>query len=87
MVNPNVRILRVDSNGDESIVAGLSGGLGLGAVAASELPLSPHGDLVPPHPDQLSTQGEQGKRLRTMTPTKLYIIASSFAPTLSFSFS
>ena len=44
---------------------GLTGGLGLGAVAASELPLSPHGD-VPPHPDHLSEtygQGDQGKRL------------------------
>ena len=55
------------SNG--SIFTGLTGGLGLSGAAAvaaaSELPLSPHGE-VPPHPDQLSDTsgvGDQGTRL------------------------
>jgi len=55
-----------------NMIPGLSaslGGLGLSGAAAvaaaSELPLSPHGD-VPPHPDQLtdaSGLGDQGTRL------------------------
>jgi hypothetical protein len=46
------------------LLKGLTGGLGLSGAAAvaaaSELPLSPHGDM-PPHPDHLS-EGDQGTR-------------------------
>jgi hypothetical protein len=49
-------------------VKGLTGGLGLSGAAAvaaaSELPLSPHGDM-PPHPDHLS-EGDQGTRPKTL---------------------
>lgn len=47
---------------------GLTGGLGLSGAAAvaaaSELPLSPHGEM-PPHPDHLS-EADQGTRPRTL---------------------
>lgn len=51
---------------------GLTGGLGLSGAAAvaaaSELPLSPHGDM-PPHPDELS-EGDQGTRPKTLSLQK-----------------
>jgi len=53
---------------------GLTGGLGLSGAAAvaaaSELPLSPHGDM-PPHPDHLS-EGDQGTRPKTLPIQSVY---------------
>ena len=67
-------------------VLGLTTGLGLSGAAAvaaaSELPLSPHGE-IPPHPDQLTDSsglGDQGIR-----PSPDNNIATCFSQLFKFS--